>query len=278
MLFGCLGAIFFVFILFGATTSDNPFFMYFSVFGIIASLTWGVYSNMKNKEELSLSIENQIDILLKEIPDFFPMQKYTAVDRESFIAIDEISKKVCIIENQHNNKVPLSDTNRYHFAESVYTYNEIIRVEILEDGEMITQTSRASQIGGAIIGGLVAGGVGAIIGGLSGKQSSKQKVTKIQLQIVVNDTNKSFYRISFLDIKAGIGSVNYQEANQTVTHWYNLLGTLIKLADAEEEKISTHTPTNTSVADELIKLSSLLKEGLITQEEFEKQKEKVINM
>ncbi|MEK5444442.1 hypothetical protein [Fredinandcohnia sp. FSL W7-1320] len=47
-----------------------------------------------------------------------------------------------------------------------------------------------------MLGGIVAGGVGAVIGGLSGSQTSTNEVKKIQLQVVVNDTKKSFNRIT----------------------------------------------------------------------------------
>ena len=101
--------------------------------------------------------------------DFTVSQKFESDDLKSCIMLDEEHKKVCFIFTESN-------------STETYDYKDILESEIMEDGKTITNTSRSSQLGGAIIGGVLAGGTGAVIGGLSGKKSSEQEITGIRFK------------------------------------------------------------------------------------------------
>lgn len=210
---------------------------------------------------------------LSALEDFSPSQKIMGEDGNSGIAVDEGRKKICLIKNTFGN-----------ILLDVVTYRDILSSEVFEDGVTITKTSRGSQLGGALIGGLALGGVGAIIGGLSGKKTSSDKVNRIDLRITVSRTNSPVHDINFMNVEGKKNGLIYNAAMQQARHWHGLLEVLIRRADSEDiakEKDlveeSTQMLPKVSIADELVKLSELQKQGLLTNEEFKAQKAKLLS-
>lgn len=166
--------------------------------------------------------------------------------------------------------------------EIVIHYNDIIQCEMIEDGSQITKTSRGSQVGGALIGGAVAGGVGAIIGGLSGSKTTSERVEKLQLKITVNNTIEPVQNITFLNSPVGTKKSDPIYSGhflKEARYWHGLVSVLIKRADDESIQFvqNVDSPVESeSVADELLKLAQLHKDGLLTKEEFDAQKLKLL--
>ncbi|WP_299312335.1 SHOCT domain-containing protein [uncultured Halomonas sp.] len=209
---------------------------------------------------------------LKYLPDFSPTQRIMGNNGDTGLAIDEERKKVVLIKNGPAG-VDLKPI----------TYRDVLSSEIFVDGETITKTARGSQLGGALIGGLALGGVGAIIGGLSGKTRSSEKVKRVDLRITVNDTNSPLHDINFMDIEGKKDGVIYKSAMDQARHWHGLIAVLIKIADNEDarkegESSSGEKDVSTaSLADELSKLSDLRDKGVLSEEEFSIQKQKLLS-
>lgn len=282
------------------------FFIGLSVIALAFSYGWWVfYTSLvltalctfatKVQESEEKKIRQKLDKkteMLNNIPDFKKTQRINSPSGNAVIAIDENSMKICIINS---------------WGQDVYNYRDILESEIVEDGNTITKTSRSSQIGGALIGGVLTGGVGAIIGGLSGKKTSTEQVKRIDLKIVVNDTKKPVRIFNLMDCQFELGGAHhkngmpkddviYKRAYQRATRWHSLISVLIKQADDADKKeaeknryasqserehneinhVQSIASNSVSVADELLKLSELEKQGIITKEEFDKQKEKVL--
>lgn len=164
---------------------------------------------------------------------------------------------------------------------NVVRYQDVLSSELFEDGDTITKTSRSSQICGALIGGLALGGVGAIIGGLSGKKVNKDKVERIDLRLIVNDTKNPNHDLNFLDDETSKGGFIYKGAIKEARHWYGLIEVIIKQADQDDGKLAKEEPNIASnsnhIADELEKLAQLYKDNILTKEEFEQQKKKLLS-
>ena len=96
-----------------------------------------------------------------------------------------------------------------------------------------TKTSRSSQIGGALVGGVLLGGVGAVIGGLSAKtvSTSEQLENSIELLIRINDTQNPVWSIPFLSVQQPKTSILYTSGKEGVTTWHALLGVLMAQED-----------------------------------------------
>jgi len=210
---------------------------------------------------------------LKSLPEFSPTQRIMGNNGDAGLAIDEERKKIVLIKNSPAG-VDLKPI----------TYRDVLSSEIFVDGETITKTARGSQLGGALIGGLALGGVGAIIGGLSGKTRSSEKVKRIDLRITVNDTKSPLHDINFMDIEGKKDGIIYKSAMDQARHWHGLIAVLIKMADNEDarkedfESSSEEKGGGTeSLADELSKLSDLRDKGVLSEEEFSIQKQKLLS-
>jgi hypothetical protein len=199
---------------------------------------------------------------LNELTDFSASQKIMGCDGASGFAIDEGRKKIGLITNQLN-----------VVSIRVVSYRDLISSEIFEDGSTITRTSRNSQLGGALIGGIALGGIGAIIGGLSGNTRTSGKIKRVDLRLIVNDTQKPVHDVTFQNLEGNAGGLIHQAALNQARHWHSLCEVLIKRADIEDkELLAPQIDARLSVADELKKLADLLSSGVLSSEEFQKQK------
>lgn len=210
---------------------------------------------------------------LESLPDFSPTQKIMGNNGDTGLAIDEERKKVVLIKNSPTG-VHLKPI----------TYRDVLSSEIFVDGETVTKTARGSQLGGALIGGLALGGVGAIIGGLSGKTRSSEKVKRVDLRITVNDTKSPLHDINFMDIEGKKDGIIYKSAMDQARHWHGLIAVLIKMADNEDVRNESGKASSqenggstSSLADELSKLSDLRDKGVLSDEEFSIQKQKLLS-
>mgnify|MGYP001248675071 CR=1 FL=1 len=80
---------------------------------------------------------------MDSLPDFTPTQKVFGHDLMSGIGLDEDRQKLCLMR-----ATGASITNK------IVDYKDVLSVEIFEDGATVTKTSRSSQVGGVIVGGL----------------------------------------------------------------------------------------------------------------------------
>ncbi|MGF9975334.1 SHOCT domain-containing protein [Viridibacillus arvi] len=277
---GCLGMIFFAFLLFSVASGSEDLstgFFWFCLIGIGASAFGGLIFDVKRQSSFADEIKKKLKDTVKTVENFNGTQEFTSPNLESYIAIDEDNKKVCIIENKHKNtnSWALSKSlSKFDYKYYVYSFDEIIQSEIIKDGVTINKTSRGSQIGGAIIGGALAGGVGAIIGGLGGSSESTSVVNKLELQIAVNNAKKSSYKVIFKS-PYDLGEFITGDEEEKINHWYNLLTLIINRTD--ENVVSEKTLPSTYVSDELKKLAELKHDGILTEEEFKQQKQKLLS-
>jgi hypothetical protein len=202
---------------------------------------------------------------LNVLSDFTSTQKILGDDGKTGLAIDEKRKKIGLITQNHID---------------VISYSDILSSEIFEDGDTITRSSRTSQVGGALLGGLVLGGVGAIIGGLSGRKTSSKKVNRIDLRLTVNRTQSPIHDINFYNGLCKRTDSIYKKTIDQVRHWHGLIDVLIRIADRDDqakENEASSSRVDVSVADELAKLADLQKKGIISEEEFATQKSKLLS-
>lgn len=203
--------------------------------------------------------------------NFSPTQQFNIGNKiYCGLAFDEERKKIFLNEGFDKDIAP-----------RIISYQDLLSVELLEDGVSVTKTARTSQIGGALIGGLALGGIGVLIGSLSGRTETSDKVEKIILRLVINDTTKPIHNVYFLQYYNGIekNTSLYQKAIQKAQHWNRLLEVLIKRADIEDKENTVNNVGQTSqnpIADEIKKLAELRDSGILSDKEFQHQKEKLL--
>lgn len=160
---------------------------------------------------------------------------------------------------------------------SIYSYRDIMKAEVIEAGNAITSTNRASQLAGAAIGTAITGGIGAIIGGLSGSKKTVSTSTNVGVNVVVNDIQRPLFQVDFLTSETKKTSSKYKEAMEQAQNLHALISVLIRQADEEDAKtIAINQTTTTSLADELKKISDLFSQGILNQDEFNELKAKLI--
>jgi hypothetical protein len=271
-----------------ASGHDTDFFGWSSVIILFIFLPLGFWAGASNDREYAKKVSNANSRYKRNLEnhlDFKESTRFMSVDFDTSLSVDESSNTICIMDS----RLSVSKT---------YLCKDIIEVQVIEDSVTVSKTSRGSQIGGAVIGGVLAGGVGAVIGGLSGNTVQSNRVKRIELKVIVNDTAKPVILINFMneyDEKSGLKnkmgetkeSKKYKSAIEQAIHWHGLISVLIKRADNEDKRINNNLIgdssdghfeeiTNISISDELTKLYELHTKGIISKEEFENQKAKIL--
>lgn len=254
--------------------------IFFLIALFIVSIVVVIVSAISDSEKVSNIIKDLDSVELSD-PLFDPSQSISSPDKTHRMEIDEENKKVAIW------------TYGTPSIAKIYTYKDILAVEILEDGVTVNETSRTSQLGGALIGGVLAGGVGAVIGGLSGKSSSSSEITSVDMKIIFNDTKNPYYIINLIskkhdnyDSPIKKGSSVHKSLMEKVHHWHGILGYAIQKSDEHSfnmketidlNKIKNTNTQKNSIVTQLKELNELRKDGILTEEEFEQQKIKILN-
>lgn len=162
-----------------------------------------------------------------------------------------------------------------HMLHGFSTY----RFGLLEEGinywafeaqKKITEKKSKSIIGRALVGGLILGPVGAIVGGMTGigdKEKSKSLSGIDNILSISYTENEIEYILLFeCSDKKAKKVIEYFNKNYPDKYWE-------EVEETEEKAEVKHV----NVADELLKLKTLLDAGLLTMEEFEAQKNKLLN-
>lgn len=240
---------------------------------VAAGIVVVVMDSQRRAREISEK-EDNLQTLKEELHQLTFSQEFIDPNLNSQMLLDERHKKIIFL--YPNQPSPF-----------IYDFRDIYESEVLIDGNMVTNTTRSSQLAGAFIGGVLAGGPGMVVGGLSGETTTNKTVNRVDLRVVVNDTNQPNHVINFLmapineanhePIPIRTGSYKYEEAIKEVDHWHSLLSIIINNETTEKKMLQNHTHSaHYSVADEINKLLQLREKGVITTEEFERLKRNLL--
>jgi hypothetical protein len=202
------------------------------VLGAFAIAAFALVQFMKNKIEEIETVHR--DRAIKATKEFFhkhqnfnPDEKYINPIWGNGIAVDKKRKLIGLLGQTCH----------------IITAADIIEVNVTEDGQKVIETSRSSQITGAVVGGLLMGGTGAIIGGLSGKQKVSNEVSSVGMTIIWNNLDNPEHHISFFstNISTKIGksapkyNLEYARAKDEATRWHNILKVLMNTAQPNND-------------------------------------------
>ena len=125
-------------------------------------------------------------------------------------------------------RVALSSSGANH----ILNFADIISVEVAEDGATTSKTNRGGQVAGAAIGAIALGGVGAIIGGLSASSTTKQKVSKVTINIITSSRDCPFFEIKvYSDQAVEKGGLVYNHVTKDLMPWYGRLRAVMESAE-----------------------------------------------
>lgn len=163
----------------------------------------------------------------------------------------------------------IDETNQLFYIENkntpiqmIYCFDEIVSYnkEIVGQKEV---TKTKGGIGRAVAGGLIAGPAGALVGA----STSKQETT------LTGGT-------TILTVKTDVFNADRGFCLTSIPLGFEVfLDNCVKLHNKKTSKeINNSATTTISAADELLKFKQLLDAGAITQEEFDAQKQKLLNI
>jgi hypothetical protein len=174
-------------------------------------------------------------------------------------------------------------------SHEIFNYTDIIEVSYEENGNQLYTKSAGRTVGGAIVGGVLMGGAGAVVGGLSGASKQNKEVKSIDVKILLRSTSRSSCVLHFKDIdrvlktKEDADRKMYEIFTKNANEAKDILSVIIDNAKQIQVSASVAQPLvqqvsspSPSVADELAKLAKLKADGILTDEEFQMQKAKLL--
>ncbi len=231
---------------------------------------WHAIPN-KNKSKL-LFIKTDANGFVKNIIDDFCASN-SIYDGNGLVAVDDKRKKVLLYN--------FDDSNPSY---KVINYTDLLSVAIITDGKMISEKSTMRTIGGALVGSAIMGSAGAVVGGLSGDATMGEKIGKVLVKFILRDISTPSFEIVFLDMMpikpSAVDYYKVERALKKANEIKDLTAIVIDEVDKQEKRPQASQPnpsSNSSVADELAKLAALKEQGILTDEEFNIQKEKLLN-
>lgn len=124
---------------------------------------------------------------------------------------------------------------------------------------------------------------GAVVGGSTAKAKQNKEVSKMVIKILKKDTANPNIRLVIysgviLKTKNTADNMRYEELMKEVTGIKDIFSVILDIADNQKKfsKDEESVPSPVSVADELTKLANLKAQGILSEEEFEKQKAKLL--
>lgn len=168
----------------------------------------------------------------------------------------------------------------YFFYESeldrIIKFEDIVECKIIENSNVV----ESGGVGRAIVGGALAGGVGAIVG--SNTRKSKNIVSNLSVRIVTNEIDNPLYNVALITYNIDINKTLYANFYKIAMQFANNVYATIQAIINENNKSKTQKEdiqeqNNTTGLEQLEKLAQLKEKGIITQEEFEESKRKILS-
>lgn len=223
-----------------------------------------------------LIVRTGVDFLKKYKVKDFRITNSVYGERAIFI-IDDNRKKIVLLG--------LTDVNSICKEAN---YEDLLSVSLKTDGRTISEKSTMRTVAGAAVGGAlfggagaIVGGAGAIVGGLSGNTTSTQAVSKVILKFTFRDIENPNYELLLLNMYPPTkpNEIGYSEVEKALALGNKIKDVCAVIIDkVDSSKKEQPQISNLSVAEELKKFADLLKEGLISQQEYEEQKKKLLNL
>ena len=172
----------------------------------------------------------------------------------------------------------------------IFNYSDIIEVSYEENGSQLYTKSAGRTVGGAIVGGVLMGGAGAVVGGLTGASKQNKEIKNMDIKILLRSTSRTSCVLHFKDVDRVLKTKDdadrrlYETYVKNANQAKDVLSVIIDNAKQASTPIAQPiaqpvvAPASSSVADELAKLAKLKADGILTEEEFQAQKSKLLGL
>lgn len=253
--------------------------LFLAIIAILVWLFW-IFNNLGYKNSNRKKLENEIKA--KEERSAEAAAKKKAEDDENSKQLSLLTSTLGdpekIIKTLDNSVekafIVFSSTCNIYCDSRVIPFSQLVSCDIKDDSyttttgtkQAITKSKNGSTLGRVVVGGLLAGPAGAIIGGATSKKTTEiidntQTITHHHYYAIITTVSTSN---PIIKIDCGKKSKLAQEIKAVVS------GII-----ATQPKVNSGSPM---IADELVKLAALKEQGILSQDEFEQQKQKLLSI
>lgn len=200
----------------------------------------------------------------------------------SFVSKKQIGSYIFLMDDFYKVLVIISPLIYSH---KIVNYADIINVTYEEDGNTLFTKSLTRTVGGALVGGALMGGAGTIVGGLSGNTSMNKEVKSMKIKILVRNTTTPSINLPInlrnetFNTKNESSKRTYQKRIKEANNIKDLISVIIDNTNQQSTniQINEEPKQKSGIADELAKLAQLKDAGILSEEEFQEQKRKLLN-
>lgn len=217
--------------------------------------------------------------LIKELKSsgiIVPLQQSNAeLNVSKSINIETNGKKICRLLFDNENKVFQLQTGET--LSKLYKFTDVINYEVYENGaSKVSGTAGKALIGGAFF------GLGGMIIGSSMGRTLQETCFQLKLIIRLNDIYNPQMEINYINsVGYPKDSTAYQRKIENLQLVCSQLEYMINSKTLEESsklEQPQNIAVNKDIKNQLLVLQEMLKEGLITEEEFEKKKKQILGL
>ena len=221
---------------------------------------------------------NNGNIMLKEFNLNYTLKKWDVVMMKSTPAVKAYNDYAFITDDVNEFVAIVTPTSMH-----LHRYSDIVSITYEENGNDMYNKS----LGGAVVGGLLFGGVGAIVGSNTAKAVKNKKIERMSIKILLKSTSDPTILLeiynsrndgAILETKKDADKIFYEGLMKEVTGIKDIFSIIIDIVDkssaSQNQQISVSA--SNSIADELTKLVQLKDAGVLTEEEFQAQKAKLL--
>lgn len=172
--------------------------------------------DLEEKEANKKAVQARHEKIMQgDIYEFKPTRNIRMNGCATNVYIDDNRKRIlfAIFNDRQSALQP-----KYQF----YNFGEILDCSILEDGN----TTTASGIGRAIVGGVLAGGVGAIVG--ASTRSTKKTSLSLNVRILTTNLNRPIYTAKLLDRETAHTDRLYQNTMDFAQEIFAVVSAIIR--------------------------------------------------
>jgi len=154
----------------------------------------------------------------------------------------------------------------------IYKYVNLLDFELIEDEESVIK----GAAGRALVGGALSGTTGAIIGS-AGSKKIKQNCNLLEVRIRTDDFENPQYVIPYIKgFAVAKTSSMYKNSVESAQELISVLNYITSNGE-KTASVSEVPETKSGVGERLRELNDLKNEGILTAEEFETEKKKILN-
>lgn len=231
---------------------------YLYLVGAAAVIAWAFQVEMKKQREAKKAKDQFLE-KLGTLPNYKPSQvlEYNYL----YFGVDTDNAVVCYA------KAP-------EWKQLIVVAGDILSVAIDEDGYTVTHSSLPHTSGNAVLG-VLPRSAEAVLGTRSAQSTSVDVVNKMTLRLEIDDPAHPIIDVPFMISRSRRSDPFYQKASSSARSFSSLITALIKRSSDPVQASST-TDNGNSVLEQLTILSALRADGTLTDDEFLREKSRIL--